>query len=326
MLRPASFDSDPEAQDEREKCDYTQKISIEMAKEGKAPRKVRIYADGIYDLFHQGHARQLMQAKALFPKSEVYLLVGCCNDALTHERKGETVMDEDERYEAIRHCRYVDEVVRDAPWQVTDEYLTKHKIDFVAHDELPYTTGSAEDVYKDLKDKGMFVATQRTEGVSTTDIIARILRNYEKYVRRNFARGYSRQELNVSLLRAQRLMFKNKVDEVKEQMANKVDEVKEQVQGVRGRVEAATKDAIASFLGVFGATGPDLGFLKALRSPIYSPEPSDEEEEDDDEMDFPSSIPSLTKKRKISGENGSETPTATRRTSSRNAVKRAKTE
>ena len=86
---------------------------------------------------------------------------------------GETVMTEDERFEALRHCRYVDEIVRFGPWTTTDEFLTHHKIDFVAHDELPYTTGSGVDVYADLKAKGMFVATQRTEGVSTSDIVAR---------------------------------------------------------------------------------------------------------------------------------------------------------
>ena len=86
-IGPAPFDSEPEAQRERDACSYD-KITVEMAREGRAGRKVRVYADGIYDLFHQGHARQLMQCKSVFPKSQVYLLVGCCSDKLTRERKG----------------------------------------------------------------------------------------------------------------------------------------------------------------------------------------------------------------------------------------------
>lgn len=86
---PAPYDSDSEAMREAANCDYDVKITLEMARSGTAPRKIRVYADGIYDLFHQGHARQLMQAKNVFPKSRVYLIVGCCSDALTRERKGE---------------------------------------------------------------------------------------------------------------------------------------------------------------------------------------------------------------------------------------------
>lgn len=37
-------------------------------------------------------------------------------------------MTEIERYEALRHCRYVDEILRDAPWTLTPEFLEKHKV------------------------------------------------------------------------------------------------------------------------------------------------------------------------------------------------------
>lgn len=136
------------------------------AASGKYDRPARVYADGIYDVFHAGHARQLMQAKLLFPK--VHLLVGVCSDQLTHSLKGRTVFNETERYDSLRHCRYVDEVIRDAPWSLSDDFLDSHQIDFVAHDDLPYTIGSGEDVYAHLKERGIFMATERTPGISTS--------------------------------------------------------------------------------------------------------------------------------------------------------------
>ncbi|KAG9439004.1 hypothetical protein H6P81_019169 [Aristolochia fimbriata] len=182
---------------------------------------VRVYADGIYDLFHFGHARSLEQAKKLFPNT--YLLVGCCNDEVTHRYKGKTVMTESERYESLRHCRWVDEVIPDAPWVITQEFIDKHKIDYVAHDSLPYAdaSGAGKDVYEFVKSIGKFKETQRTEGISTSDVIMRILKDYNQYVIRNLDRGYTRKELGVSYVKEKRLRvnmgLKKLRDKVKEQ-------------------------------------------------------------------------------------------------------------
>lgn len=57
------------------------------------------------------------------------------------------------------------QIVADAPWTLTDEFITANKIDFVAHDDIPYTGEGVDDIYGWLKAKGMFVATERTEGM-----------------------------------------------------------------------------------------------------------------------------------------------------------------
>merc|ERR1712227_286315 len=238
----AALSSEEPALKERESIDYSIRITKEMAESGSAPRRVRVYADGIYDLFHQGHARQLLQAKNIFPNSEVYLLVGCCNDKLTHSHGGKTVMTDLERYDALRHCRYVYEVVIDAPWTLDEEFLELHTIDFVAHDDATYTIGSeADDVYAFVKKRGMLVATQRTEGVSTSDIVCRIVKDYDTYVRRNLARGYSRQDLNVSFLKGRKYKLQNKVAEISSEVHEKMNKIEEQ-----------SKEMIGSFLSMFG--------------------------------------------------------------------------
>ncbi|KAJ2943885.1 hypothetical protein O0L34_g8209 [Tuta absoluta] len=275
----APFSTDPAAIAERERCPYG-RIPRAVALAGTASRPVRVYSDGIYDMFHQGHARQLMQAKTVFPN--VYLIVGVCSDHLTHSRKGRTVMTEEERYEAVRHCRYVDEVVMDAPWEYDEEFLEKHKIDFVAHDDIPYTTEDCEDTYAMIKAKDMFVATQRTEGVSTSDIVARIVRDYDIYVRRNLARGYSAKELNVGFLNEKKFRLQNKMDELKDKGKKVMTNIGEKRVDILTKWEEKSRELIDAFLLLFGPDGrisniwnESKGRLMQALSQPPSPSPSE---------------------------------------------------
>jgi len=176
--------------------------NVQAAQLDKSGRVFRVYCDGIFDLFHVAHMKMLQQAKnALSNPDKVYLIVGVCGDDITQQHKGKTVMSHEIRCESCLHCKWVDEVAPDAPWVIDEAFLAKYRIDFVAHDALPYADTSGQsadgDVYSYIKRRGMFLETKRTEGISTSDIIASIIRDYDALVQRNLSRGFTKQELNV---------------------------------------------------------------------------------------------------------------------------------
>uniref|UniRef100_A0A915JW53 choline-phosphate cytidylyltransferase n=1 Tax=Romanomermis culicivorax TaxID=13658 RepID=A0A915JW53_ROMCU len=215
----ALFFQDPRAVAIRNAVDYSKKISFEDAKAGRTSRPVRVYADGIYDLFHHGHALQLKQAKNAFPN--VYLIVGVCGDKLTHKYKGKTVNIENERFEAVRHCRYVDEVYPDAP----------------------------------------------------CDVVARIVKDYDNYVRRNLARGYSAKELNVGFFSEKKYKFQIKYDGIMERGKE-----------IFHRWEEKSRDFVLNFLDMFNADNAmTLQRIRGMLSRSPSPMPISNSEDESSE-------------------------------------------
>ena len=108
--------------------------------DGSDPKNpVRVYADGVFDMYHIGHAKVLEQAKKLF--KHTYLIVGVSPDWEVNQKKGKLVMNEFERVEILKHCKWVDEVICPCPWVITVDFLREHNIHYVAHDDIPYTSG-----------------------------------------------------------------------------------------------------------------------------------------------------------------------------------------
>ena len=71
----------------------------------------------------------------------------------------------------------------------------------MAHDAAPYASGECDDVYEFIKNQGKFLPTQRTDGISTSDLITRIIKDYDEFIWRNLERGISPKELGLGYLR-----------------------------------------------------------------------------------------------------------------------------
>ncbi|KAJ2357264.1 choline phosphate cytidylyltransferase [Coemansia sp. RSA 2618] len=104
-----------------------------------------------------------------------YLVVGVHSDAEVERNKGPCVMKEDERYAAVAGCKWVDEVVHDAPYVTTMEMLDTYNIDFVVHGDDITTAADGSDCYQLVKDAGRYRECRRTVGISTTELVGRML-------------------------------------------------------------------------------------------------------------------------------------------------------
>ncbi|MEO5664838.1 MAG: adenylyltransferase/cytidyltransferase family protein [Nocardioides sp.] len=130
----------------------------------------RVYVDMVGDLFHPGHVSLLRAARELGD----HLVVGVLSDESAAAYKRLPIMILAERVAVIEACRYVDEVIADAPLRLTQDFLDEHDLALVVHGDDLDEEGAA-DVYGPAVAAGLLRLVPRS-GVSTTDLIARVRR------------------------------------------------------------------------------------------------------------------------------------------------------
>jgi ethanolamine-phosphate cytidylyltransferase len=135
------------------------------------PGTTRVWVDGCFDMVHLGHANNLRQSKNLGD----YLIVGIHSDEEITHHKGPPVFTEDERYTMVKGIKWVDEVIRSVPYVTTVATLDQYKCDFCAHGNDITTTIDGSDTYQEVKDAGRYREVERTQGVSTTALVKRML-------------------------------------------------------------------------------------------------------------------------------------------------------
>mmetsp|Transcript_9500 Transcript_9500/g.23774 ORF Transcript_9500/g.23774 Transcript_9500/m.23774 type:complete len:257 (-) Transcript_9500:438-1208(-) len=192
--------------------------------DGAQDAPVRVYCDGVFDLFHFGHARALKQAKELMPHTTV--VAGVCSDDTVRKYRGGTIFTQEERYECVRACKWADEVIEDAPWYVDEEFLEKHKIDYVVHGRGWMHDASGRELYETAKKIGKFKAIQRTEGISSREILLRIIKNFDRFVQDTLALS-SREDLRLGPVRAMRFRLQKQIRQLEGIIKSKLDEQRE---------------------------------------------------------------------------------------------------
>ena len=121
------------------------------------------------DLFHAGHVKLLEAARA----HGDWLVVGVLSDEDAAAYKRRPIMTLAERVAVIQACRYVDEVVPNAPYTITTNFLDQHDISLVVHgDDISQDT--IDDVFGAVAATGKLRLVNYTPGISTTDLIRRV--------------------------------------------------------------------------------------------------------------------------------------------------------
>jgi len=147
------------------------------------PGTVRIFLNGCFDLMHVGHFNALRQAKSLFFRKgyrRVVLVAGIHSDAAIAGQKGPPLMSNEERLAVLRATKWVDELATELPYvSMSASMADALRVHFICHgDDLPVCRGGGG-MYTEAMEAGRFQLVKRTEGISTTHILERLLRGGE---------------------------------------------------------------------------------------------------------------------------------------------------
>lgn len=118
-----------------------------------------------------GHAGAMLQARQL--GKELY--VGIHSDEAITKNKGPTVMTLDERVSAVEACRWVTRPIPHAPYVTYLPWISHYGCHYVVHGDDITSDASGEDTYRFVKAAGRYLEVKRTPGISTTDLVGRML-------------------------------------------------------------------------------------------------------------------------------------------------------
>jgi len=90
---------------------------------------VRIYMDGIFDIFHRGHIESIKKCKEF--GDEVIIGIISDNDAKAYKRL--PIISENDRCTIIENLKDVSSIIFPAPLIIDQRFIEENNIDYVVH-------------------------------------------------------------------------------------------------------------------------------------------------------------------------------------------------
>lgn len=132
---------------------------------------VILYVDGVFDIIHSGHFNAIRQSKKLTD----ILYVGVNSDEEVFAVKGPTLLNEKERFELVKACKWADKIIPNTPYSSSIKFLDEIGAHYCAHGDDMAIGADGVDAYSEIKKAGRMKIFKRTEGISTTNLLGRIM-------------------------------------------------------------------------------------------------------------------------------------------------------
>jgi len=131
---------------------------------------MRIFADGVFDFYHNGHREHFSRLKNI--SDSVYLIIGVISDEECTSYKRTPVMNEIQRLKLVSKDKHVDKAMI-TPLVMTEEFIKDNNIDYVYHAfATPEDESKQDKCFAVPRTLGIFRTVPYNTGISSTEILS----------------------------------------------------------------------------------------------------------------------------------------------------------
>ena len=217
-------------------------------------REIRILIPGHFDLIHAGHHQLIQEAKKAFKK--VSLTIG-----IIHDSNSVPLLALHEKLETFKNFPEIDKILilKSKPG-LTD--LPTLNADYLATGNLNYFPGSSQVLHFEKKVQ-----------IDSTEVFARVIRDYESHLEHLLQAGYKNSALNVSRPKSVSVLCKRKIKRIKERLwkfvpsfslEDSIDQARKSLQTTFNNWTEAQENVLRSWLSKYKSSTTIL--FKSLKS------------------------------------------------------------